>query len=159
MLAPRRSWTVPAVLAVLVLGLLGTSGVIWSNRGRDTDPGMLVAAQLQAKNFFSLDYRHAEKDVDRVLALATGKFKREYAARSKEVVDGVTEKKLVVTATIPEDGAAVELVDGDHGRVLVAVDVSTAPVGGASTQNRYRTRIFLTKVHGRWLVSDLTQVG
>jgi Mce-associated membrane protein len=157
MTAPR-TWLVPTVLAVLVVALLSTAFAV-RPRGRDVDPGMLVAARLQAKNFFSLDYRHADQDVEKVLALSTGKFKKDYASRRKEVVDGVVKKKLVVTATIPADGAAVELIDGDRGQVLVAVDVTTGPVGGASTENRYRTRIFVTKVHGRWLVSDLNQVG
>src|SRR5689334_2981919 len=145
-----RGWLVPIVLAVLLAALLGTSAVLHSHQGRDVDPGMLVAARTQATNFFSLDYRHADADVDRVLALATGSFKKDYASRRTEVVRGVTSKKLVVTAAIPQDGAAVELSDGDHGQVLVAVDVTTGTVGGATTSNRYRTRILLTKVHGRW---------
>jgi len=146
------------VLAVLVLALLATAFVL-RPAGREADPGMLVAARQQAKNFFSLDYRHADADVDRVLALSTGKFKKEYASRRKEVIAGVTEKKLVVTASIPKDGAAVEFVDGSHGRVLVAVDVSTGTLTGPTTENRYRARILLTRVDGRWLVSDVNQVG
>jgi Mce-associated membrane protein len=154
-----RGWLLPILLAVLLAALLGTSAVLHSRQGRDLDPGMLVAARTQATNFFSLDYRHADDDVDRVLALSTGKFKKEYGSRRKEVVAGVEDKKLVVTAAIPRQGAAVELADGDHGQVLVAVDVSTTTVSGATTTNRYRTRILLTRVHDRWLVSDLNQVG
>jgi Mce-associated membrane protein len=150
---------VPILLAVVLAALLGTSAVLHSQEGRDVDPGMLVAARTQATNFFSLDYRHANADVDRILALATDPLKKDYASRRQEVVDGVTQKKLVVTATIPRDGAAVELSDGNHGQVLVAVDVSTGTVGGATTTNRYRTRILLTRVNGRWLVSDVKQVG
>ena len=154
-----RTWLIPILLGVVLAALLGTSVVLHSHQGRDVDPGLLVAARTEATNFFSLDYRHADADVDRVLALATGSFKKDYASRRKEVVAGVTSKKLVVTATIPRDGAAVELSDGDHGQVLVAVDVSTGTLTGASTVNRYRTRILLTRVGGRWLVSDLNQVG
>lgn len=147
------------VLVALVIALLGvtTSGC---SRGHD-DPsaGVLVAAKLEAKYFFSLDYRHADADVDHVLALATGKFKTDYAARRKEVVDGVVKKKLVVTATVLQDGAALEYLQGNHGQVLVAVDVTTTTSNGASTVNRYRARVFLTRVKDRWLVSDLNQVG
>ena len=156
--ASRRSWVVPGALAVLVLALLATAFVL-RPEGREADPGMLVAARQQAKNFFSLDYRHADDDVDRVLALSTGKFKREYASRRDEVIAGVSDKKLVVTASIPRGGAAVELVDGNRGQVLVAVDVSTGTLTGPTTQNRYRARLLLTRVDGRWLVSDLNQVG
>ncbi|RNL81102.1 hypothetical protein [Nocardioides marmorisolisilvae] len=157
--ASRRSWVVPGVLVVLLVALLATFVVLRSHRGRDTDPGMLVAAKLEADNFFSLDYRHADKDVDRVLTLATGKFKKDYSARRQEVVDGVVKKKLVVSAAIPQDGTAVELIDGDRGQVLIAVDVTTTTTDGASTVNRYRARIALSKVGGHWLVSDLSQVG
>lgn len=156
--ASRRSWIVPGVLAVLVLTLLATS-YLQRPSGREADAGMLVSARLEATNFFSLDYRHADADVDRVLALATGKFKTEYSSRRKEVIDGVTGKKLVVTASIPEQGVAVELVDGNRGRVLVAVDVTTGTGTGATTENRYRARLLLTRVKGHWLVSDLNQVG
>jgi Mce-associated membrane protein len=155
-----KSWLVPSLLVVLIVALVASSLVIRSKRGTEVDPGMLVAARLQANNFFSLDYRHAGDDVDRVLALSTGTFKKQYAARRTEVISGVTKQKLVVTASIPKDGAAVEFVDATHGRVLVAVDVSTSNAANATpTANRYRTRILLTKVKGHWLVSGLNQVG
>lgn len=154
-----RSWLVAILLAVVLAALLGTSAVLHSRQGGDVDPGMLVAARTQATNLFSLDYRHADADVDRVLALATGKFKTQFASQRQQVVDGVTKKKLVVTATIPRDGAAVEFADGDRGQVLVAVDVSTKTSRGATTTDRYSTRIKLTRVQGHWLVSDLLKVG
>jgi Mce-associated membrane protein len=156
-----RRWLVPVVLVVLIVGLLVSSEVIRSGRGDDVDPGMLVAARSEASNFFSLDYRHAGDDVDRVLALATGTFKKQYAARRSQVVASVATKKLVVTASIPKNGAAVEFFDSHHGRVLIAVDVSTTDTGtaGTPTVNRYRTRLLLTKVKSHWLVSGLDQVG
>ena len=156
---PRRSWIVPGVLVVLIAALLASSALIAAHRGRDTDPGMLVTARVQAKNAFSLDYRHADDDAAQVLALATGKFKKDYTASSKALIAAVVKKKVVISATIPQDGAAVEFTDSDHGRVLVALDVSTTPGGGATRQERLSTRIFLTKVDGKWLVSDLTKVG
>lgn len=155
-----RGWVLPGVLALLVLALLTTSFVVANSRGQKTDPGMLVAARQQARNFFTLDYRHPDADVDRVLALATGKFKREYTESRDALVKGIKDKKLVVTAAIPADGVAVEFVDGDHGRVLVAVDVTTGTAGATGTSvNRNRARLFLDKVDGRWLVSNLNQVG
>jgi Mce-associated membrane protein len=155
----RRSRVFRVVLPALVLALLGTATAGCSEGEHDLAPGMLVAAKLEAKYFFSLDYRHADEDVDRVLALATGSFKKDYAARRKEVVDGVVKKKLVVSATVPQDGAGLEYLQGNRGQVLVAVDVTTTTSSGASTVNRYRTRVFLTRVKDRWLVSDLNQVG
>lgn len=154
-----RSWLVPGVLGVLVLALLGTAGVRWSRQGDGTDPAMLVAARNQVTNFVSLDHRHAAADVDRVLELATGEFKKEYAASKADVVAAITSKKLVVRGSIPKDGTAVELADDDHGQVLVAIDVTTTTRDGRSSENRYRMRVVLERIDGRWLSSDVNQVG
>ena len=155
----------PRWFVLLVLSAFAVAGCSFGGRGnKGVDPGMLVAARQEATNFFSLDYRHANADVSRVLALATGTFKRQYAARSAEVVSGVTSKQLVVTATIPTDGAAVEFFDKTHGQVLVGVDVTTTTGttganAGTNAVDRYRARILLTKVGDHWLVSGLDQVG
>jgi len=151
------SWIVPGVLVVLILALLVTSGVTWSKRGDEVDPGMLVAARTQAKNFVSLDYRHAEEDVDRVLALSTGKFKKEYAASKDQLVAAITSKKLVTVGSIPRGGSAVEFADDDTARVLVSLDV-TRTIGTKTDSIKNRTRLVLTRVDGRWLVSDVNEV-
>lgn len=142
-----------AVVALVVILLTG------SDEEEGGDASLMVTARDGATAFFSLDYRRADKDVDAVLALSTGTFKKEYAARRQEIIDGVVEKKLVVTASIPEDGAAVEFLDETKAQVLVAVDVTTATSGGESTRNRYRARVLLTRTDDRWLVSGLNQVG
>ena len=150
-----------AALAVVVL-VAGVLAFVLT-RGDDHDNGqaaLMVAARTGAVDFFSLDYRHADDDVDRVLALATGKFKTQYAAQRKQIVDGVVKKKLVVTAAIPEDGAALEFLSARKAQVLVAVDVTTsATTGSAATPDRYRTRVELTRVGDKWLISGLNQVG
>ena len=134
MLAPRRSWIVPAVLVALVLALLGTSWAISAKRGQ-TDPGMLVAAQLQARNFFSLDYRHADADVDRVLALATGNFKRSTARAGKEMVDERhVQEETRGHCDHPRRRGALESRPGSHGQVLVGVDVATSASSGREHQ-------------------------
>ncbi|HSV41341.1 MAG TPA: hypothetical protein VLI04_21440 [Nocardioidaceae bacterium] len=153
-----RLRSLPVVLAALLVVLLATAAVLWLRDRRDVDSGMVAVATEEARNFFSLDYRTADEDVDRVLALATGDFAEQYAAKRDEVVAGVEKAKLVVTASVPEEGTAVEYAAEDSGQVLVAVDVSSRSTSGAEDV-RYRTRIVLTKVDGRWLVSDLEQVG
>jgi Mce-associated membrane protein len=155
----RRTWLLPTLLALTLVGLLAASTVIWLQRRESLDNGAVAVAREQAQNFFSLDYRHAPADVDKVLGLATGTFKEEYASKRDEVVDSVTKKKLVVTASIPKDGAAVEFLTTDRAQVLVAVDVTTTTTSGASEEARYRTRIQLAKVDGSWFVSSVNQVG
>jgi Mce-associated membrane protein len=148
---------------VLAVGLAGTAAFLEFSPEDGVDPGMVVVARQQATNFFSLDHRHAAEDVDKVLKLATGTFKKEYAAQRDQIIENVTSKKLVVTAVIPDDGAAVEFYDEDEARVLVSVDVTrtneAAETDAEPAEDRYRTRVLLTKVGDRWLVSGLNQVG
>ena len=154
----RRVVLVPVTLVLVLAGLLTTSALLWLDDRESVDRGALVAARQGAVSFFSLDYRHAGEDVDRVLSQATGDFKEEYAEKRDEVVDGVEDTQLVVSATVPEDGLALEYLLDDEAKVLVAVDVNTQSPDGAEDA-RYRTRVELRKVDGRWLVAGVEQVG
>jgi Mce-associated membrane protein len=155
---PWRAWLVPGLLSVLLIGLLATSATLWSRQQEAIDSGVLVVAREQATNFFSLDHRHPDEDVDRVLDLATGTFKKDYAAKRKEIVSGVRRKKLIVTAHVPPDGVAVEFQSDHHAQAIVAVNVTTT-AGGTTEEARYRTRLKLSRVNGSWLVSAVNQVG
>lgn len=120
--------------------------------------GALVAAREEALNFFTLDYQHAEENVAKVLALATGDFKDQYAAKQTQLIAQITKEKVVTTAKIPDGGVAVEFVNGDQAQILVAVDVEQ-PSGVKVFAARNRARIVLVSVAGRWLVSGVNQVG
>lgn len=150
---------VPAVLAVVLAGLVATSAWLWWNKRTDIDDSAAAVARQQTVNFFSLDHRHVDADVDRVLALATGKFKQQYAKQRERVVQGVGKQKLVVTAKVPDGGTALEYQHGDHAQVLVAVDATSRGKAGSEPKvNRYRVRLELQRVDGEWLVADITQV-
>lgn len=154
---------IPAVLAVVLAGLIATSAWLWSSNpgySSDLDQSATAVARQQVINFFSLDHRHVESDADRVMSLATGKFKQQYAQQRERVEQGVRKKKLVVTAEVPDNGAAVEYQHGDEARVLVAVDATTARAGAAKPDtNRYRVRLTLQRIDGQWLVSEINQAG
>jgi len=168
------SWwrTTPALLIALgvtlavvitVVVVLGKSSI-----GNDEDAvdaaspavesALIEVARAEAVAFFSLDHRTVEADVEKVLALATGEFKEQYAANKAQVVAQVKEKKLISVATIPEEGVAVEFISGDQAQILVVVDVARR-IGSKADQLRNRARILATLVDGRWLVSGVNQVG
>jgi Mce-associated membrane protein len=144
----------PLLLVVVLVALLAASLVLWLGQRRSLDQGAAVAARQEALNFFGLDYRHADQDLDAVLSLATGDFKSEYAAKRDQLAKSLADKKVVMTAEVPSDGTALEFETDSAATVLVAVDVTTNAV-----TNRYRARIDLTKVDGTWLVSGVDQVG
>ncbi len=155
----RRAALVPVLLAVTLVALLGASAYLWQQRRADLDQGAVEVARQHATSFFSLDHRDPDKGIEEMLALSTEDFKESYEARREQVVANLTQKKIVVTARVPDDGAAVEYLQGDRAQVLVAVDVTTASGSKGSESQRYRTRVELSQVDGEWLVSAINQVG
>lgn len=156
-----RVWLLPGVLAVVLLALVAWSTVLVIDRrdANDLDQGAVEVARQQAKNFFSLDYRHTDADIKALMDLATDEFQEKYAVKQDELVAAIRKNKVVETATVPEDGAAVEYLSGDRAQVLVAVDVTIASGSRGSEHSRPRTRIKLERIDGVWLVSAIDQVG
>ncbi|KAA1427812.1 hypothetical protein [Nocardioides antri] len=153
----RRLATAPVALALVLMLLLASSGLVWW-RGLPPDSSAPSAvAREEAENFFTLHHESVQDDVDKVLALAVGDFKSEYAARREEIVKHVRARKLEVAATIPENGVAVEYLSESEARILVAVDVSSRSEDGVEDQ-RFRCRLTLRKVDDSWLVAELEQV-
>lgn len=151
---------VTGVLA-LALVLLVAANVVVRIRATNGEDGKAarVVAQQAVTGFFSLDHADPGKDVDAVVALSTGTFKKEYAAKRSDIVESVTKNEMVVKATVPGDGAALEYLSRTSARVLVAVDVHSTSKG-ESSDSRYRTRVRLTKQDdGAWKVSGLEQIG
>jgi Mce-associated membrane protein len=156
-----RSKLLPGALVAILLALVAWSTVLVVDRRNDDDldQGAVEVARQQAKNFYSLDYRHIEKDIETLLDLSTDEFKEKYAVKQSKLVEAIVKNKVVETATVPEDGAAVEYLAGDRAQVLVAVDVTIASGSRGSERSRARTRIKLSRIDGDWLVSDILQVG
>lgn len=154
-----RRTIVTGVLALALVLLVGANVLVRLHADhRDDGHAARVVAQQAATDFFSLSYRHPAADVDAVLALSTGSFKKQYAAKRSDIVASVKKSQLVVKADVPADGAALEYLSKKSAQVLVAVDVSSKSKSDASDA-RYRTRVKLQKKSDAWLVSGLEQVG
>ncbi|RYJ05077.1 MAG: hypothetical protein EON52_13465 [Actinomycetales bacterium] len=158
----RTSTALKVLAGLLVAGLVAVIVVVVRGNDDDSsgpaDAGALVVARQEALNFFTIDYRHPEEDVAKVLELATGAFKDEYAAKQAQLIAQIKKEKVVTTASVPEGGVAVEFLHGNEARILVAVDVDQAS-GAKVFANRNRARIVLNVVDGRWLVTAVNQVG
>ena len=154
------SVALPLVLAVVLVALLATSAWFWlDDRGDDGRGSASTAARTAAVTFFSLDHDHASANIDRLLAMSTGRFKTDYAKQRSALEKQVQSKQLTVTARVPENGTALEYLSPTRSQVLVAVDTTTALTNGRGEKGSYRIRVVLSKVDSKWLVSDLEQVG
>ena len=154
------TWVVAVVALACTVGFAVASYAQWRDRhARDLDRAPVDVAEGVARDFFSLDHRTLKADMDKVLSRATGEFEAQYEKQSADLRKAVQQKKLVLTARVPDDGAAVEYLGRDSAWVLVSVDVHTESAGASPQDSRYRTRVVLDKDGGRWLVSRFERVG
>jgi len=154
------TWLVPAVLVALIAVVAVLSVQRWQDRtAARLEDAPASVGEAAARDFFTLDHRTIDEDIARVRASATGEFAAQYEEQAAELQQSVREKQLVLTATVPESGTALEYLGDDQAWVLVSVDVHTVGAGGVSDDGRYRTRVVLERVDDRWLVSRLEQVG
>ena len=160
---PVRRRVALAVLAALTVAALVGVGVlaprISSASTRDSQRAdVLHAARQAAVNFTTLDYRHLDRDLGRVLRGSTGDFRKQFQAGSKNLTSLVTANKAVAKGEVLDAGLVSS--DSDSAVVLVVADsrvVNTASPKGE--QRHYRLQLSLVLHEGQWLVSDLTFVG
>lgn len=161
--AARGSRALPVVLvgvlAVLVV-LSGFFGVrLYQQHGEEQrSQDILAAARQSAVNFTSLDYRHYDRDSKNVLKGATGDFKKQFTAQTKQLTKLVTANKSVSEGHVLEAGIAKA---GDtSAQVLVVADGKVTNVAAPQGQARnYRLQLDLVLEGGRWLTSNVEFVG
>ena len=157
---PLATWLVALVALACLVGFTVAAVGAWRDRQAGSlDRAPVAVAEEVASDFFSLDHRTLAEDMDKVLSRATGEFEAQYEKQSADLRKAVRQKKLVLTARVPDDGAAVEYLNEDSAWVLVSVDVHTESAGQAAQDSRYRTRVVLDRAGDRWLVSRLERVG
>jgi Mce-associated membrane protein len=154
---PRVGLALAVIAALIVTVLLGRQGL--AERGKAQDRADAVAAARQvAANFSTLDYRTFDRDIARVTAEATGSFRSDFAAQAAQIKQVVVADKSVSNGSV----GSVALVSSSStsARALVVLDASVTNTSATTpTARHYRVQLDLTKVHGRWLASQLEFVG
>jgi Mce-associated membrane protein len=119
---------------------------------------LLQAARQGALNLTTIDWQHAEGDMQRILDGATGQFRDEFASRSQPFIEVVKQAKSTSVGTITEAG--LESEEGGHARVLVAVAVKTSTAGAPEQDPRaWRMRITVQKDGDQAKVSNVEFVA
>ena len=105
----------------------------------------LQVGRQAALNLTTIDFEHADEDVQRVLDSSTGTFYDDFQARAQPFKEVVKQAKSKSVGAIAEAG--VESITQDGAEVLVAVTVKTANAGAAEQEPRaWRMRITVQKV-------------
>jgi Mce-associated membrane protein len=145
------------VVALVLAVVLGRQAVAQRAEARDRTDALAAARQI-AVNFSTLDYRTFDRDTARVTSAATGAFRSDFAAQAAQIKQVVVANKSVSSGQV---GQAALVSASDHlARVLLALDASVTNTSSTTpTARHYRVQLDLTKVHGRWLASQLQFVG
>jgi Mce-associated membrane protein len=121
------------------------------SQGRAT---LLEAGRQGALNLTTIDWQHADADVQRIADSATGTFYDDFSKQSKPFIEAVTQAQSTSVGTITSAG--LESATPTDAHVLVAVSVSVANSSGPERNPRsWRMRISVVKVGDDAKVSNV----
>ena len=114
----------------------------------------LQVGRQGALNLTTIDFQHADADVQRILDSATGTFYDDFDKRSKPFIEVVKQAQSKSVGSIAEAGLESESDNG--AQVLVAVTVKTSNAGAPEQAPRaWRMRISVQKVGDEAKVSNV----
>lgn len=158
---PRPSPVRPALVVgfVIVIALAGLSGWLGmrayqSHQIQQQRALFLQAGRQGAINLTTIDFQHADADVQRILDTAAGPFHDDFVQRAQPFVDVVkrVQSKSVGTVT----AAGLESESPTQAQVLVAVSVTTSMPGSPEERPRaWRMRITVEKLGEDTKVSNV----
>jgi Mce-associated membrane protein len=144
---------------VTIVGLAGLAGWLGyrahaSRQAQDQRNLFLQVGRQGALNLTTIDWRHADSDIRRILDGATGTFYDDFAKRSQPFVDVIKQTKSTTVGTITEAGLES---DGPRAaQVLVTLNVKTSNAVASEQDPRYwRMRISVQEVGDQAKVSNV----
>ena len=145
--SPARQATMVGLAAVVAvaatLGWLGFRGYQSHQAQRQQQLFLQVGRQC-ALNLTTIDWQHAEADVQRVLDSATGQFYDQFSKRKQPFIEVLKKAQSKSVGTITEAG--LESESGDKAQVLVAASIKTSNLGADDQPPReWRMRISMEK--------------
>lgn len=144
-----------ATVALAVVAVMLGSKVSAEQSAAEQRQAAVDAAKQAGVNFATMDYRHADSDVQRLMSGLTGQIKDQMAKGGRQQV--VAQLGKVQTWSVGQVlSAGVVDSDADSAQVLVVVDqtVRSADVPNGVVHH-LRWKMTVNRVGDRWLVSKL----
>lgn len=156
-MAPVRLAAVIGLTVIVTLAsLAGWLGIraYHSQQAKDQRELFVQIGRQGALNLTTIDWQHADADVQRILDSATGPFYDDFSTRQQPFVDAVKTAQSTSVGTIIEAG--LESESADQAQVLVAVSVKTSNLGADEQEPRYwRMRLSVQDVGDDAKVSNV----
>ena len=133
----------------IVLALAATVGWLGfrayqSHQAQEQRQLFLQVGRQCALNLTTIDWQHADADVQRVLDSATGQFYDQFSKRKQPFIEVLKKAQSKSVGTITEAG--LESDSGDKAQVLVAASIKTSNLGADDQPPReWRMRISVEK--------------
>jgi Mce-associated membrane protein len=156
----RRALVSGTIVALVLTALVGWLGLAayQSHRAQQQRELFIQAGRQGALNLTTIDWQHADSDVQRIVDSATGTFRDEFAERRQPFIEVVKKSQSKTVGTITEAG--LESESGDEAQLMVAVSVKTSSLGAAEQSPRaWRMRISVTKVGNEVKISNVRFVS
>ena len=152
----RLALVIGLVIVVTLSGLIGWLGLraYQAHQEQERRELFLEAGRQTALNLTTIDFHHANADLQRILDRATGQLYDNFSERSQPYVDVVLRTQSRSVGTVTE--AAMESQSGDKAQVLVAVTVTTSnAVAPQPERHAWRMRLSVRQVGGVAKVSNV----
>lgn len=128
-----------------------------SHQAQEQRQLFLQVGRQGALNLTTIDWQHAEADVQRVLDSATGQFYDQFSQRKQPFIDVLKKAQSKSVGTITEAG--LESDSGDKAQVLVAASIKTSNLGADDQPPReWRMRISVEKSGDEVKISNVAFV-
>lgn len=151
------SGTVVALVLTALVGWLGFAAY-QSDRALEQRELFIQAGRQGALNLTTIDWQHADRDVQRIEDSATGTFHHEFSERRQPLIEVVKKAQSKSVGTITEAG--LESESGDEAQLMVAVAVkTTSPVAAEQFPRAWRMRISVMKVGNEVKISNVRFVS
>ena len=124
------------VVVIASIGLLGLAGAIFVNHRsvaaqQDRRAEFAAAARQGVVTLMSLDFNRAQQDVDSIIGITTGDFKKDFENQAADMVKVAQENKVVTQVTV--NAVAVQQMTNDTATVLLA---AMSTVSNAASQKQ-----------------------
>jgi len=151
------SGTIATLVLTALVGWLGFAAY-QSHKVQQQRELFIQAGRQGALNLTTIDWQHADSDVQRIVDSATGTFRDEFSERRQPFIEVVKKAQSKSVGTISEAG--LESESGDEAQLMVAVSVKTANLGAAEQPSRaWRIRISVMKVGNEVKISNVRFVS
>ncbi|HEY0226330.1 MAG TPA: Mce protein [Mycobacterium sp.] len=152
----RLAITVGLIACAAMVALIGWLAFqqYQTNRVKAQREVFVQVGRQGALNLTTIDWEHADSDVQRIMDSATGIFYDDFSKRQQYFIAVVKKAQSKSSGTITEAG--LESATGDEAKVLVALSVKTSNSGAAEQQPRsWRMRISVQKTGNEVKVSNV----